>query len=294
MSIIKSFSVGNGDMFYIKHNSDNFTIIDCCVDENNKDDIFSEIIKQANEKGITRFISTHPDDDHIKGLDEFYSKYEIINFYCVQNQASKDDPDEDFSKYCTLRDHDKKHFYLYKDCSRLWMNESNEERDSSGISCLWPIISNKYFKEALEDVKKWKNINKISPILIYRVQDGARVMWMGDLENNFIDIIKDEIKFPEIDILFAPHHGRGSGKLSKEILEQLQPKIIVIGEAPSEYLDYYNGYNTITQNSAADIIFECLNNMVNVYVSNKNYSVSFLTNKFLTNKFGCYIGTLEL
>ena len=29
MSIIKSFSVGEGDMFYIQHNSDNFTVIDC-------------------------------------------------------------------------------------------------------------------------------------------------------------------------------------------------------------------------------------------------------------------------
>ena len=29
MSIIKSFSVGEGDMFYIDHNSDNFSIIDC-------------------------------------------------------------------------------------------------------------------------------------------------------------------------------------------------------------------------------------------------------------------------
>ncbi len=30
MSIVKSFSVGDGDMFYIEHNSDSFTIIDCC------------------------------------------------------------------------------------------------------------------------------------------------------------------------------------------------------------------------------------------------------------------------
>ena len=29
MSIVKSLSVGNGDMFYIQHNSDNFTVIDC-------------------------------------------------------------------------------------------------------------------------------------------------------------------------------------------------------------------------------------------------------------------------
>lgn len=31
MTIIKSFSVGNGDMFAIRHHSDNFTIIDCCM-----------------------------------------------------------------------------------------------------------------------------------------------------------------------------------------------------------------------------------------------------------------------
>lgn len=30
MSVVKSFSVGEGDMFYIDHNSDNFTTIDCC------------------------------------------------------------------------------------------------------------------------------------------------------------------------------------------------------------------------------------------------------------------------
>ena len=37
MSLIKSFSVGNGDMYYIDHNSDNFTTIDCCYcDEENK------------------------------------------------------------------------------------------------------------------------------------------------------------------------------------------------------------------------------------------------------------------
>lgn len=38
MSIVKSFSVGDGDMFYIDHNSDNFTTIDCCYsDDENKE-----------------------------------------------------------------------------------------------------------------------------------------------------------------------------------------------------------------------------------------------------------------
>ena len=50
MSLIKSISVGNGDMFYIKHESDNFTIIDCCMDETNKDDIVSEIVTESKNK----------------------------------------------------------------------------------------------------------------------------------------------------------------------------------------------------------------------------------------------------
>lgn len=40
MSIIKSISVGNGDMFYIKHGSSNFTIIDCNMDDTNKQKLF--------------------------------------------------------------------------------------------------------------------------------------------------------------------------------------------------------------------------------------------------------------
>ena len=67
MSIIKSFAVGNGDMFYINHNSDNFTMIDCCLTDENADDILDEIKALRGKKQIARFISTHPDDDHLRG-----------------------------------------------------------------------------------------------------------------------------------------------------------------------------------------------------------------------------------
>ena len=53
MSVVKSFSVGDGDMFYIDHNSDNFTTIDCCYsDEDNKETNFEEMKNLANKKGI--------------------------------------------------------------------------------------------------------------------------------------------------------------------------------------------------------------------------------------------------
>lgn len=53
MSVIKSFSVGDGDMFYINHNSDNFTTIDCCYsDDDNEETNFEEMKQLANKKEL--------------------------------------------------------------------------------------------------------------------------------------------------------------------------------------------------------------------------------------------------
>ena len=90
MSKIKSYSVGDGDMFYIDHNSDNFTIIDCCLDDDTKYLILDAISNLSAKKGITRFISTHPDEDHIQGLVDLDNKIGILNFYCVKNGATKE------------------------------------------------------------------------------------------------------------------------------------------------------------------------------------------------------------
>ena len=95
MSIIKSISVGNGDMFYIKHQSSNFTIIDCNMDDSNRKEIVDEIISESEGKHIKRFISTHPDDDHIRGLKYLDDRIGIRNFYCVENEAIKNDETED-------------------------------------------------------------------------------------------------------------------------------------------------------------------------------------------------------
>ena len=51
MSVVKSFSVGNGDMFYVNHNSDNFTIIDCCLPEDAAGLIIAEVKAKQKTKG---------------------------------------------------------------------------------------------------------------------------------------------------------------------------------------------------------------------------------------------------
>ena len=201
-------------------------------------------------------------------LDE---EWKILNFYCVKNEANKDDKSDSFEKYCKLRDSDKA-FYLHKGCTRKWMNLSGEGRGCAGINILWPVTSNEEYQAALEAVVDGESPNNISPIVRYSIENGGTFMWMGDLETEFMDSISDKLDLPQTNVLFAPHHGRDSGRVPSDLLKNISPDIIVIGEAPSEHLNYYSGYFTITQNSAKDITFECEDNYILVYCSNENYA----------------------
>ena len=303
MSIIKSFSVSdnngeNGDMFYIQHGSNNFTIIDCCLSDQTKKNIVDEIIEKRTGKNITRVISTHPDEDHISGLEYLDSRINILNFYCVDNNATKSEESESFKHYCKLRDDTEKHYFVYAGCKRKWMNDSDDkdpnDNGSSGINFLWPITRNSDYIDALQKANEGREFNNISPVFTYSLRQGITAMWMGDMEHDFLEKIKGAIEWPSIDILFAPHHGRESGKVSSDILEKMDPSIIVIGEAPSQHLNYYAGYNTITQNSAKDIILHCESGKIHIYVSDPDYKVDVLENCYRENKsLGYYIGSLD-
>ena len=116
---------------------------------------------------------------------------------------------------------------------------------------------------------------------------------MGDLETEFLKKIEDKIAWPDIDILFAPHHGRDSRKIPESVLSTIDPKIIIVGEAPSKHLNYYNLSNAITQNTAEGIVFECVDNCVHIYVEKENHEVDFLFD-YGKNKYKNYIGTLDI
>ncbi len=290
MTTVHSYSVGNGDMFSIRHNSDSFTIIDCCVTDDNRENIYDLLRRQRVGKNIPRFISTHPDEDHLRGLEDLDATYPITNFYCGQNNATKNDESDDFKYYCSLRDSEKAYYY-HAGCSRRWLNEGDQERDAAGLHFLWPDIENEEYKQALENAAQGQSPNNISPIITYWTYDRACFGWFGDLETEFMDKITDQIDWPKIDIIFAPHHGRDSGKIPESILDEIDPQIVVIGEAPSGNLNYYANYNTITQNSAGDIGFHVINNGIDIYSGSESYSVNFLSTRTAT-KYVHYIGSL--
>lgn len=296
MSKIKSFSVGNGDMFYINHNSDNFTTIDCCLTDDVKDDILEEIGSESSGKSIMRFISTHPDDDHIKGLVDYDDKFGILNFYRVDNDTTKDNSEtDDFARYKTLREDNKKSFELKKGCKRKWMNVSGDGIDHSGLYCLWPITDNDKYKEALKSAADGGSPNNISPVIMYRI-DSFSFLWMGDMETDMQEEFDNQVTNNHKTIVFAPHHGRKSGHIPSSLLDKLTPKLIVVGEAPSCELDYYQGHNTITQNTAGDILFETNGGYLDIFVSNNGYNKTdgMVTNPCHGKHYGMnYLGSIK-
>lgn len=293
MTVIKSFAVGNGDTYYIRHGSDNFTIIDCDLNDENADAIIGELKAQSADKSITRFISTHPDDDHFGGIERLDAEMPIRNFYVVRNKVIKDDETASFQHYCKLRDDAKKAFYIHKGCSRRWMNRKSDVRGSAGINILWPDRSNPHFKEALADGEAGQAYNNMSAVVRYNMAGGASFLWLGDLETDFMENIADSIDLEKTTVVFAAHHGRKSGKIPNVWLERLDPQIIVIGEAPSRHLHYYTGYKVITQNKADDITFDLGGDKVHIYSSNPNYSHSGFDDE-QQDAFDGYVGSITV
>ena len=76
---------------------------------------------------------------------------------------------------------------------------------------------------------------------------------------------REEVEWDAVDVLFAPHHGRD--RVPSDVLDALDPKIIVIGEADKDDLKYYKKYPQICQNTAGDILFISYNGYVHVYTS---------------------------
>jgi hypothetical protein len=288
MSLVKSFATGLGDTYYILHNSDNFTMIDCRIDEY-RAYVIDELVALSHRKGITRFISTHPDDDHIRGLAQLDDRVGILNFYVVRNQATKPDDTSDFRRYCELRDSSKA-YYLYRGCSRRWMNQAGEGRGSSGINILWPDTSNEAFRDTLQDAAAGKSPNNISTIIKYSLEGGVTMLWLGDLETEFMERIEYDVDLPRADIVFAAHHGRA--RMPASWIRQMDPGVIVLGEAPKEHLEYYSGRDHIRQNSAGDILFQCETGMTHIYVAEQDYKADFLENHWMPDTYGTYIGTL--
>jgi beta-lactamase superfamily II metal-dependent hydrolase len=104
-----------------------------------------------------------------------------------------------------------------------------------------------------------------------------RIVFSGDSDSETWDYIirkyYDDVS--NIDVLIAPHHGRATGG-NDDYLDILKPRLSLLGNAKSEYLDYdaWNRRNLphYTNNQAGNIILDMLYDKIRVLFSNETFA----------------------
>ena len=235
-------------------------------------------LKQKGIKNIFRFIVTHPDMDHLDGIKDLFEEFNISNSWDTNNEKEISDKAnsggyniEDWKFYKSLRDGKiapSTRLTYYSGNSNLYYNEDY-------IQILSPTTS---ILKACNEKEDW---NDSSYVLLYTPpKDGGghwKILFAGDSEDlTWEHLIKNHSdKIKNIDILFAPHHGRDSGR-NFDFLKSLTPTITLFGNANSRHLAYAKYPGTrITNNQAGYVVLDVSNQHIKIYVKNVEFAKDF-------------------
>jgi competence protein ComEC len=274
-------NVGNGDCSIIEHPSGRISIIDINKGQKqtNESEKFNEsasgnynqkenpehpieyLKHLVGNKSIFRFILTHPDMDHMRGIKNLFDNFEVLNFWDTNNEkkienfSTKQD-EEDWEYYQSIRKGSKENLtilYLY----RFQTSECCWTQD--GITILSPT------EKLVEEANRNKDWNLLSYVLLIEYKNFKLVL-SGDATDDTWDDILEDLKnrnklnlIQNIDVLVSPHHGRKSNR-DYEFLKIMKPKLTLIGNAQSKHLNYnaYKRYSkrTLTNNQAGNIVIQ--------------------------------------
>lgn len=238
-----------------------------------------EYLKKWRTSDIFRFIITHPDMDHIDGIEDLYSEFTITNTWDTNNKKELDsatfpakyNPD-DWTFYKNLRDGKNtkttRHNFTAGD-NKLYFSEDN-------IKILSPTPQ--LIKQANEE---GGDIHDLSYVLLFTIpKKGGRVwkvLFGGDSHDNSWDYIIKNYKtdVENVDVLFAPHHGRDSSR-KYDFLKVLKPKLTLFGNANAEHLAYSSYPKTrITNNQAGYVVIHINEDRLLVLVKNKEFADNY-------------------
>jgi competence protein ComEC len=313
MAIIHFLNVLEGDCNIIQHDTGRTTVIDISNGYNDFDTVEEIAVKNSElrkamyertqvptdkkdykqkknpdnpifylkEKGIQnifRFIVTHPDMDHLDGIKDFFDEFSIANFWDTDNKKEISDKAgsggynmEDWKFYKSLRDG------KISPSTRLtyFSNNSNLYYNQDNIEILSPTPS---IIKACNEKGNW---NDSSYVILYtppKANGGNwKILFAGDSEDlTWEHIINNHAeKVKNIDVLFAPHHGRDSNR-NFDFLKSLTPTITLFGNANSNHLAYNKYPGTrITNNQAGYVILDISTQHISLYVKNAEFAKDF-------------------
>lgn len=184
--------------------------------------------------------------DHLDGIEELFKKHSPGVFWDTENSEEKDQ-DSSFGKYrkedwlfyqalhkSDDRLGDVQILRLHAGSENCFYNRDDGDGNGEGdrISILSPSAKTQLVAEEKDCV------NDLSYVLLVKSAFGKKFVFAGDSEESAWDILLPKYKdvLRNVDVLFAPHHGRSSGG-NDNYLDVLNPKVTFFGNAKSKDLD---------------------------------------------------------
>jgi len=235
-------NVGKGNCSVIDFPSGNLSIVDIDNSKNNNtNDILQDpvefITKSYPSRSIFRFILTHPDMDHMSGLDELRLNKTIVNFWDTSNSKTVDldklrlggYKKEDWFAYQELRKNSRN--YLQDTEPKSYWKEDN-------IQVLAPSSKMVALANQTEEYNHCSYVIKFE----YR---GIRILLGGDASK---DSWKDLLNYHgssilQADVFLAPHHGSPEN-IEKDVFKYIDPEYVIISDHRGHSYDY-SYYNSI-------------------------------------------------
>ncbi|MDL0122727.1 ComEC/Rec2 family competence protein [Halobacterium salinarum] len=204
----------------------------------------SEVAK--SDQDIWRFVCTHPDMDHLSGLDRLWDEESISVFWDTAHNKDLSDaeywPPEydeaDWDQYAKIRDGE-------TDCQYLQPTRGSQEQywEDDNIEILHPSPD---FVEEMNEENEDEDqpeYNDISYVLKLNTRAGA-ILLPGDAEQDAWDTILDyrgEDVLEDVRVLKASHHGRDDG-FHKEAVEAMDPEYVVLSVGAKPNTDAHQKY----------------------------------------------------
>ena len=240
---------------------------------------------------IFRMIVTHPDMDHMDGLNALHNEIGFQNFW--DTGARREAPDfknfyrykeEDWIKYQQLINAKVDGVTTLKKLAGAKFAYANEQGKDGGHDGLYILAPN---EELLCDPDVNDDINEASYVIQYCSAAG-NIIFGGDAHDKsweFVIKTNPDLK-NNCAILLAPHHGRHSDR-DYSFLDFLKPKITILGCSPSKYIDYSQwsrrNLEILTSNQAGNIVINTFDDGCNIYIENEKFAqdhgVAGLTNE---------------
>lgn len=248
---IRFLNVGNGDCTIIELPDGNTMVVDICNGNGSNTRLDNPIAHLSRASSIFRYVQTHPDMDHMDGLDALRRKLTITNFWDTRNTKPKPDftgpfakgNPEDWRAYQELRQNAK---FNMRDLQPITLQSGGELPYN-----LYVLHPTSAFADDANNQADW---NLISYVILMQFRRFKLLLGGDASDSAWEDILKwaqqnsaARSLLANVHVFKVSHHGRWSSYCGADMLKLTNPRHIVIskGTVPGEQSAYGSYYNKV-------------------------------------------------